>query len=117
VPDDTAAQLSVLRSITGRQLTGPQSSTPDEGRTMSDGPRIGQHRARTGGGATALGTGPSDLSIGDMEQRVLENLDRRITARLDGELAQIIEDRVVRRVEDRLLEALDRSGSGSTGVF
>lgn len=117
VPDDTAAQLSVLRSITGRQLTGPQGSIPDEGRTMSDGPRIGQHRARAAGGALGVGPGAGDPSIGDMEQRVLESLDRRITARLDGELAQIIEDRVVRRVEDRLLEALDRSGSGSTGVF
>lgn len=117
VPDDTAAQLSVLRSITGRHLTGPQGSIPDEGRTMSDGPRIGQHRAGAAGGALGVGPGGGDSSLGDMEQRVLESLDRRITARLDGELAQIIEDRVVRRVEDRLLEALDRTGSGSMGVF
>ena len=84
---------------------------------MSDGPRIGQHRARAAGGALGVGAGAGDSSLGDMEQRVLESLDRRITARLDGELAQIIEDRVVRRVEDRLLEALDRTGSGSMGVF
>jgi len=102
-----AAQLEILRRLTGKPLGAPSEPRPEREPLTVPGPRAPAE--------------PDPAPVVDQAAvvtEILARLDSRIAARLDDTLARTLEDRVLRRVEDRLLDESSRhSSSFTTGVF
>ena len=103
-----AAQLEILRTLTGKPLGAPPEARPGVPVPVpAQAPRPAAD--------------PDPAPVVDQAAvvtEILARLDSRITARLDDTLARTLEDRVLRRVEDRLLDESSRhSPTFTTGVF